>query len=170
MSCCTTLADISRECGSGIRPGLATTVYVVCKDEIDTIPADNGTSHTIATDITLDTGKKFSAWDISQLNGSYLCEPQGDTDATYFKTTIQFFIPALAASKTFILGGITNGEFICLVSDAKAQKRLIGDTTRGAYIRVQEQTNDKNGYLVTIEWESNEPPFYYTGAIDVTGA
>ena len=170
MSCCTTLAAISRECGTGIRPGLATTVYVVCKDEIDTIPADNGTSHTISDDITLATGKQFFAWDISQLNSSYICEPQGHVDARYYKTTIQFFIPALAPAKTFILGGITNGEFICLVSDAKSQVRLIGDTARGAYISAQEQTNDKNGYVVTIEWESNEPPFYYTGTIDVTGA
>lgn len=170
MSCCTTLADISRECGTGVRPGLATTVYVCCKDEVDTIPADNGTSHTIATDITLDTGKQFFAWEISQLNGSYLCEPQGDVDARYYKTTVQFFIPALAPAKSFILSGITNGEFICLVTDAKGQVRLLGDLTRGAYISAQEQTNDKNGYVVTIEWESNEVPFYYTGAIDVTGA
>lgn len=166
MSCCTTLAAITRECGTGIRPGLATKVYVACKDEVTTLPADNGTSHTIETDIVLDTNKAFAEWDISQLNGSYLCEPQGDVDARFYRTTVQFFIPALAASKSFILNGITNGEFICLVSDAKDQKRVIGDLTRGAYISVQEQTNDKNGYVVTIEWESNEVPFYYTGTID----
>lgn len=165
MSCCTTLNHIARECGTGIRPGLATAVYVACKDEVATIPADNGTSHTISSNMTMESGGVFALWDISQYDSSMICEPQGDLDARYFKTTVSFFISGLSSAKTNILSSITNGEFIVIVADAKAQKRLIGDLVRGAYISAQEQTNDKNGYVVTIEWESNETPFFYTGTI-----
>jgi hypothetical protein len=165
MSCCTTLNHIARECGSGIRPGLNTKVYVACKDDVATIPADNGTSHTIASNITMASTKTFKIWDISQFDSSYLSEPQGDLDARFFANTVSFFIPALAAGKTNIFNSITGGEFIVIIQDAKGQNRLLGDLVRGAYITVQEQTNDKNGYLVTINWESNETPYFYTGTI-----
>jgi hypothetical protein len=165
MSCCTTLNHIARECGTGIRPGLKTTVYVACKDDVATIPADNGTSHTVASNITMASTKTFKVWDISQLDSSFVCEPQGDMDSRYFKSTVQIFIPAMSAAKSAVLSGITNGEYVVIVADAKGQRRLLGDLLRGAYITTQEQTNDKNGYVVTIEWESNETPFFYTGTI-----
>jgi hypothetical protein len=163
MSCCTNLANIARECGQGIRPGIATKVYVICKDEVEAIAAASG--HIISDALTLDSGKHFSIWDISQMDSSYLVEPQGDMDVRFYKATVSFFIPALANTKSFILNGITNGEFIVLVADAKGQVRLLGDLGRGAYISFQEQTNDKNGYVVTVEWESNILPYYYTAAI-----
>jgi hypothetical protein len=163
MSCCTSLANIARTCGQGIRPGIATKVYVACKDEITAIAA--ATAHVIDDPFTYAQGKHFHVWDISQMDSSYLVEPEGDADARYYKSTVQFFIPALAAAKSFILNSITNGEFIVLVSDHKGQTRLLGDLVRGALISFQEQTNDKNGYVVTIEWESNILPYYYEGTI-----
>ena len=166
MSCCTNLATITRECGSGVRPGIATRLYVACKDEVTAIPA--AADHEITTAFTMDTDKFFRTWDISQMDSSYICEPQGDMDARFYKSTVSFFIPAIAAAKSFILNGITNGEFLVLVADAKGQKRLLGDLTRGAFISFQEQTNDKNGYVITIEWESNIMPYYYTSTIETS--
>jgi hypothetical protein len=162
-TCCTNLANITRECGTGVRPGIATKVYVICKDEVTTIPAASG--HIISDPFVLENDKFFSVWDVSQMDSSYLVEPQGDVDMRFYKATVQFYIPALAPAKSFILNGITNGEFIVLVADAKGQVRLLGDLDRGAYISFQEQTNDKNGYAVTIEWECNALPLYYDDVI-----
>jgi hypothetical protein len=71
----------------------------------------------------------------------------------------------LEDAKSYILDQAHGGEYIVLAPDRNGQLRIIGDLEEGCTIRTKEQTNDKNGYDLTIEWESVHLPYYYTGTI-----
>jgi hypothetical protein len=79
--------------------------------------------------------------------------------------TMKFFINKQQPGITYILNGSVGGEYIVVPKDRNNQQRLLGELDNGCTIKIKEQTNPKNGYEVTLEWESNYLPYYYTGTI-----
>jgi len=182
MDCCKTLAGIARRCAGGNIAGTSTKGYVICIDRVDSIPApadyenDNTLpAHTITDDVTLSTDDPGTTevdetgvwyeWNHQKKSGSYVAEPIGDDGSEGWKITHTFFVPRLDPLATYIFNNTANGEFLYIFKDKNGEQRLLGNLEDGVSIKVKEQTNDKNGYEVTVEWETGVLPFYYTGAI-----
>jgi len=170
--CAANLSSIAKECGGGNSPGLKTTLYIAAKEEITTIPA--ATSGVISSDLTMrayDAGPPevqagvFKTIAISKINGSWTVEPVGEGENISYRVTINAFVNKISSDKSFSLNSTTGGEFIVIAQDRNAQKRLVGDLDEGCTIKVGEQTNDANGYPITIEWDTPNLPYFYTGTI-----
>lgn len=157
--CCANLDHIAQHCG-GNSPGIATTVYVACKDDITSIGA--ATANVVST-ITGD----FFSWSISKFDQSYTGEAEGDDDSLSFNHTLSVFIPRMSPAKTDTLNSILGGEMIVIFTDRNGETYILGDLDEGASIRSTPQTNDKNGYVVTISWTTNRMLYNYTGSISV---
>lgn len=155
--CCANLNHIAQHCG-GNSPGLATTIYVACKDDITSIgEATNNVVSTITGD--------FFSWSISKFDQSYTGEPEGDDDSLSFNHEVSVFIPRMNPAKTDVLNSILGGEMIVIFTDRNGETYILGDLDEGATIRSAPQTNDKNGYVVTISWTTNRMLYNYDGTI-----
>lgn len=164
--CGSSIADIEKTCG-GNAPGLKTTIYIGFKGHVASIPSPGAGTHIISGDIMMEEDRGMYAWSISKGGNSYESNPEGEDESVENEITIKAFINKLEADKTYILNDVHGGEFILLVPDRNGKMRLIGDLEEGATVRVKEQTNDKNGYDLTISWPTNHLPYYYEGDIPI---
>lgn len=169
--CTCTVATIEQFCGGVNAPGLDRMLSITCEDELLAIPAPGAGTHTISTDITYrapDAGPpvivagKFYKWFFSKDNSSWSSERD---DNGLWNTEVKIFIPKLQATTTYTLNGMTGENQVALVPDRNGEIRLVGDLGNGAMVKVKETTDPKNGYEVTITWQSAYAPYYYTGAV-----
>lgn len=176
MACCTTLGKIEKECGGGNKAGLKQVFYITCTDQVTAIPAPDADTHEITDDLTMRaavTGPpavaagKFYDIAISRFDASLVSEPQGDAENVSYLNTMTVFINKQSPEKAYILNGFLGGEYIVIVADGNGQKQLLGELDNGAAVTVRPQTNDKNGYVVTVTWESSHLPYFYSGAISL---
>lgn len=162
MGCITNLASIAKECNGGNAPGMKTTLYLVEKDDVASIAA--AVAHEVDT-ITMEATKVFFEIAISKGDQQLITAPEGENENVTYNTTLQVFIPASSSAKSNILNDFPAGEFIVIAEDKKGRLRIYGDVSEGMTIRPQEQITDKNGYLLTGSWESNNLPYFFTGAV-----
>jgi hypothetical protein len=155
--CCANLDHIAQHCG-GNSPGIATTIYLQCKDDITAIgEATNNVVSTLTGD--------FFSWSISKFEQSYVGEPEGDDDSLSFNHTLTVFVPRMTPAKTAVLNSILGGEMIAVFTDRNGETYILGDLDEGATVRSSPQTNEKNGYVVTISWQTNRMLYNYDGSI-----
>lgn len=172
--CCETMDNIARRCGGGNKPGLKKRFHITCVDEITAIPAPGEDTHVISDDINMRdaevgppevTAGVFRVWNISMRDASYTAEPQGDDENGSWLVTVKAFINKLDEATTYVLNGVNGGDYVALVPDGNGKIRVIGELDNGCTVKTKEQTNDKNGYELTITWETSHLPYFYTGAI-----
>lgn len=172
--CCETLDNIAKTCGGGNSAGMKTKVQITCVDQVASIPAPGEGTHVISSNMTMRSAVVgppavsagvFFEWSISKIDSELTSEPQGDGENVSWLHTMKFFINKQQPGITYIMNGMVGGEYIVVPKDRNNQQRLLGELDNGCTIKIKEQTNPKNGYEVTLEWESNYLPYYYTGTI-----
>lgn len=169
MSCTCTIAEIEQFCGGINAPDLDRMLSITCQEELLAIAAPADDTHVISTDITYRaavTGPpaiaagKFYKWFFSKDNSSYTSERD---ENGLWNTEVKIFIPKLQATSTYTFNGLTGENLVLTCPDRNGQVRLIGSLTNGAMVNVKETTSPKNGYEITIKWQSAYAPYYYTG-------
>ena len=173
--CFAGLDSIEKFCGGGNAPGLKTTIWIAGKVEITAIPAADVDTSVVSTDFTMRVEDAvgppvvaagvFKTIAISKINGSWKVEPVGEGENISYKVTIEAFVNKISSAASYSLNATTGGEFIVLAQDKNGEKRIVGDLDEGASIKVGEQTNDANGYPITIEWDTPNLPLFYEGTI-----
>jgi hypothetical protein len=161
MACVFASGTIDKICGEVNAPNLTRILSVVGADDITTIAA--ATAHVISTDFTMVATKVFFKWNFAKEDNSYTSER--DPETGLWKTEVKIFVPKLQATTTNILNGMNGDNYIVVVKDLNGKNRLIGALDNGCRVAVKEQTSPKNGYEITISWESANAPYFYTGAI-----
>jgi hypothetical protein len=164
--CGSSIAEIEKTCG-GNAPGLKTTIYIGWKNYVANIPAPNNGTLIITEDIEMEEDRGMYAWEISKGGNNYESNPEGEDENVENEVVIKAFMNKLEEEKSYIMNAVHGGEYILLIPDKNGKMRLIGDLEEGCTIRVKEQTNDKNGYDLTITWPTNHLPYYYDGAIPI---
>lgn len=171
-NCTCTVAAIEAFCGGLNAPGLDRQLNLTCEDELLAIPAVASNTHKITTPITYRasaTGPpavaagKFYKWNFSKEDQSFSSER--DEATGLWKTEVKIFIPKLEDTTSYTLNGLTGDNIITIVKDRNNKSRLIGAIGNGASLKVKEATNPKNGYEVTIMWESAYSPYFYESTI-----
>lgn len=169
--CTCTVAEILAFCGGINAPGLDRFLAITCDDQLLAIPAPGTDTHTITTAITYRaadegppeiTAGKFHKWHFSKDDSTW--ESERDENGLW-NTTVKFFIPKMQPSTTHTLNGMTGENNVALVPDRNGQIRLVGAIDKGCMVGVKEVSNPKNGYEVTITWQSAHSPYYYTSTI-----
>lgn len=169
--CTCTVGTIEQFCGGVNAPNLDRVLSITCEDEILAIPAPTASTHKIATDITYRaedagppavTAGKFYKWFFSKDDSSWTSERD---DNGLWNTEVKIFIPKLQDTTTYTLNGMTGENQIALVVDRNGKRRLVGALGNGASIKVKEVTTPKNGYEVSIIWQSAYAPYFYEGAV-----
>lgn len=169
-TCCVSLATIPKFCGGVNAPGLDRKLAIACGDDVATIPA--AVDHVISTAITMraadsaasppTTAGVFFGWNFAKEDQEFTSEKD---DNGLWKTVVKIFVPKLAAMTSNILNNVNGDDKISIVKDRNGAQRLIGSLTEGCSVKVKEQTNPKNGYVVEILWESSHSPYFYTSTI-----
>lgn len=171
MACVCTIGTIDKFCGGVNAPGMSRVLSWTCEDELLAIPAVGSGTHTVATDITYRaavTGPpavaagKFYKFNISKEDMSWSSERD---DNGMYKTEVKFFVSKMEAEKSYILNGATGDNLVWICPDSNGSKRIVGALGNGASLKYKAQTNPKNGYEVTVMWESAYEPYFYTGTI-----
>lgn len=171
MACVCTVAKVEQFCGGVNAPGLERLLYWTCEDELLSIPAPSTGTHLISTNITYRAAAttpvvvaagKFYQFNIAKEDMSL--EAVRDENGMW-KTTAKFFVSKMEAEKSYILNGATADNQIWLIKDKNSQMRVVGALGNGASLTYKAQTNPKNGYEVTISWDSAYEPYFYTGTV-----
>lgn len=166
------IGNIEKKCKEVAAPGLKSKLYITCFDEVATIPAADVDTHTIATDITMraaDAGPPvieagtFGSWNYSQKDQTW--ESEQDEESKVWNTTVQVFIPSLSGIKSGVVNNLGQEASIVITLDKQGNKRIVGSVDEPCDITIKEQYTPKNGYIVTIKWQSSHSPYFYTGAI-----
>lgn len=163
MPCASNVAAIEEYCGATNAPKLKRALHITTLAKVDTIAS--ATAHAISTDITMESGQVFYKWNFSQEDSSF--ESVQDESTGMWNTTVKIFIEKMQAATSNVLNGMNGDNYLAEVVDRNGLRRLVGEIDNGCRVRVKEQTNPKNGYEVTITWESSHSPYFYTGAIAV---
>jgi hypothetical protein len=161
MPCVFTAATIDKICGEVNAPNLTRILSVIGADDVSVIAAP--TAHSISTDFTMVATKVWFKWNFAREDNSYTSER--DPETGLWKTEVKIFIPKLLSATTNILNGMNGDNYLVVVKDLNGKNRLIGALDNGCRVVVKEQTSPKNGYEITITWESANAPYFYTGAI-----
>lgn len=165
-NCTCTVAEIEAFCGGINAPDLDRMLSITCQDELLAIAAPDAGTHVIDTNITYRaadapiTAGKFYKWFFSKDNSSYTSERD---ENGLWNTEVKIFISKLQPTTTYTFNGLTGENLVLTVPDRNGQVRLIGSLTNGAMVTVKETTSPKNGYEVSIKWQSAHAPYYYTG-------
>jgi hypothetical protein len=158
MSCTSNVATIAEFCGQN-APGLTRSLHITTLAKVASIGAP--TAHVVAT-ITMVATMLFYKWGFSKNENSY--ESVQDENGLW-TTTVRIFIDKLEATKTNVLVGMLGDNYIAVVEDKNGNARLIGGVDEGCTVRVRETTSPRNGYEVTITWESALAPYFFTGTV-----
>ncbi len=166
---------IKKLCGEEkYAPGVYPRLHITCCDEVATIPAPAADTSLVSTNITMRaassgppavTAGKFYSWEFEFKNATYECEKD---ENGIWNTTLKVVFTKLTAEKSYTLSRMNGPSHIALFEDMNQEgKRIIGDTLNGCEVMVKEMATPKNGYEVSIKWQSAEPPLWYTGTVTV---
>lgn len=159
MPCSSNVAAIEAFCGAANGPMLDRKLYITTAAKVTSIGA--ATSHAVST-ITMVLNQVFYTWFFSKEESSFTSEQD---ENGMWNTEVKVFIEQINSTKTNIMVGMNGDNYIAVVVDKNGSKRLVGDVNNGCTIRVRETTTPKNGYEVTITWQSPLSPYFYTGSI-----
>lgn len=149
-----TTLDIVPICGVLSIPAIPAYVAGTTSDEL---------AHTIVGNIELKPGYKFARWTFRKKGGEYKAEKTGDEDAEVVNATSPMYIPKITPLKTYLMNQTLNSGYLVLISDRNnPNPRVLGELGNGAKVKVTEQTNPKNGYVLEITANDLDqyPPFY----------
>jgi hypothetical protein len=181
VDCCLDLGHIEKFCGGVNAPGLDRQLQVMCGEHVKSIPdavkhevgniglrpyaaaivANPSATPPILASPAVTKGEAFT-WNFAKEDQSF--ESDQD-DNGLWKTKVKIFVPKLEAVKSDVFNNATGDDKIVVVKDRNGKKRLIGSTSEGCSIKVKEQTNPKNGYVIEMDWESSHSPYFFTGTI-----
>jgi hypothetical protein len=167
----------------GNAAGMVITLDIASKSVITSIPEPGAGSSIITDNIVMveDTRTAaevsasspadpipgvFSEFEFSEIGLAYSGAEEGEAEDGNLVHTVTGIITKMNPLKSYILEGTRGGlEHIVRFIDRNGNKWLIGDNNEGAKITVVPQTNDRNGYTLTITWRSSRLLYAYTGAI-----
>lgn len=158
--CQCNLAEIEKECGRN-APGLKTTLYLGCVDDLATIGA--AVAHEVST-ITMVATKVLFPFAIIRKDNDLKSDPQDDGG---FNTELKGFISKQAAVKADVLTQLATDEnYVVIAVDQNGEQHILGALDHPVKVRAAAATTPKNGYNVTVTWEGHSDlPYFFTGAI-----
>lgn len=125
--------------------GLKSRIWVVeAADDAGTTKTDN--------EITaFSVGPVFILWEFARNTTKFTVTPQNEDDnSTNFDTVVEGFIPRISKEISKQLQEFANVPLMYCIEDRNGTLRKVGEKYDGAKLTFTEETESRNGYLVTI--------------------
>jgi hypothetical protein len=167
-TCCAALAAIARFCAQ-YASGLSTSIWIIEKCDVESIPAMDAADHRITGDIVLKTGKFWFLWNIGDTDAEYTYTSAGQSGSRSFNSVLTFFLPVIRSVVDHLLNNIVNGEFLVVFMDKEGNKQLLGSLANpikfadGGISGVK--NTDSNGTTCTMERIGGISAPFYDGAL-----
>lgn len=165
MGCCENLAAIKTACSGG--RGTAKDIvkaWIICEDDIVSIPDPDSDDHTISSDMELADGKVWNQIDLDPVGSSFSFDSQGEGQSQEYQNVGVLFIAGVSSDVNHILNSLIKGNPIVLLRDKNGNTWLFGAEGYGATVKLSAK-NDRNGYTMTVTDNSPNLPYNYTGEI-----
>lgn len=168
---CAYLAEIAKACiDAGL--GISTTIEIIEAASVTSIPAPDVGTHTVSTDIVVDTGARWYPWKIGGA-AEFNSTAKGTKGNQTFNNVLTVFIPVSRDAVDKVINDLLNGEFVIRFGTITGEKRLMGTEFSPVMIAeggiIEAISNETNGVTVTFE-NTGKTPFFYTGAVSFTPA
>lgn len=169
-TCCGGLTAIAKFCEQ-YALGLSNVIHIAEACDLDTIPAPDAETHTISSDVVMDSGKVFYQWVLGDVDLEYTYASVGIVSNQSYQNTVTIFIPIQRDAIEHQLNSIINGEFVLEFGDKQGARRIVGN--ENSPMRIPEGgiqgviNGERNGTTVTFQNVSNTA-YFYTGAIPLT--
>ena len=151
--------------------GLATCLYIAEASWLTSIPARTANTNTIATDITMDSGKVFISWYIGEDESVFSSSAIGAQGALSHENALTVFIPGHRDLVEAFLNNNINNEFVIIAPDREGNLRVIGESYSPAFVVSDSleviNSNEKEGYTFMFK-ARGKIAANYTGAIPLT--
>lgn len=170
MAVCDVLASIAKNCKINIK-GITPVIRIAEAGNV-TIPARDADSHTVSTDVTMETGSQFYEWAVADDDQiQFTSSSVGNIGDLSYENVLTAFIPGSDDAKDMAMNEVLNGDYVVSFGQKDQQSKLMGNSFSPAHIQTIVYTNNgtQNGWLVTI-MQRGESPLFYTGAIPLTPA
>lgn len=174
----TTLENILELCAEEQNlPGMITSLSIIENCGVTATPApdtfdseDDTTHHAISGDLTLATGYLWKTWNFRKMDATFTFEDAGEPDGEVVNCTVNIYIPKITGLKSYITNQCRYGEYRVLIKDRNnTDPRMLGEQGNGCRLQITEQSNPKNGYVITITWQNaDQKPYFYSGAVVTT--
>jgi len=137
--------------------GLKQRIFI---EKADDYPASGET----ATDnliTAIAAGPEFLTWTATRPSVKFTVTPSGEDDAVSFDVAVEFFIPGITKEKSKQISEACNYPMTLIMEDRNGNFRRIGTKYDGVSLRMTEETENRNGYLVTGTLVGlAEPPYF----------
>jgi len=169
----TSIETIEKICGN-IKNRKGVKSYIALVEEcgvlsigapIAEVPGTPESYHSIDS-ITLKPDYHFETWYGRKKDADFSFEDDGEQDEEIVKIAGNLYIPKIDGFKTSITNKARGNEFIVLMWDENdPTPRILGEIGNGVTIKVKEQYNAKNGYVLTFAGDMVEKPYWFRGTI-----
>lgn len=167
---CAALAAVEKVCAEHAL-GLSNTIEIIEAADLTSIPAPDASSHTVSSDIVVESGKQFYQWKVGPTDAEFNATSIGSKGNASFQNVLTIFLPLSRDEVSKVVNDILNGEFVIRFGDKSGAKRILGNENSPAMVPdggIQEViTSERNGHTVTFE-NIGKTPYFYTGAIPLT--
>lgn len=159
------LSDITNLNGGDNMPGVATNIWGIYKNDLQTIQVPGADGVTITTAHIPKPGKGFHNVYNTLESGEFKSGNKGGLDGQYQDQNYEGFIPGLRSSVSSYQRRTQNAEMIYIIEDGNGQKIQIGDRKYPAYIKFEAGTgkaggDEVAGYKMMIKSYSTTTTFY----------
>lgn len=168
----TTIKTIQEICGKiannkGVKSWLLVVEMCGVKkipSPVDFVEDTEDTYHSINDHIELKDEYVPVLWYGRKKDADMSFEDDGEQDEEIVKIDGTLYIPRIDGFKTFVTNQARGTEFLILFWDENhTTPRILGEINNGVTIKVKEQHNPKNGYILTISGEVVQKPFWFRG-------
>lgn len=115
--------------------------------------------------ITLSSGS-FAEIGFSPDSGGITIKEKETDSGTTFESTISLFLPLDEETTGDKVSDFQNARVIVIAKTVNGTQRILGSIASPARIRTSQQNKPgHNGWTITINWQSDHAPWYFTGTI-----
>lgn len=169
---CGGLATLSKICAQHAL-GISNTMEIIEAADLTSIPDPGVGTHTISTDIVVDSTKQWYQWRLGETNSEFTYQAVGQKGNQTFRNTLTVFVPLQRDAGEAVFNAMINGEFVIRFKDRDGKARVLGTAANPAMIPeggIQGAVSDEqNGTTITFE-NVGHTPYFYTGAASLDPA
>lgn len=171
MACSQTLSGIVKDCLANM--GGIVKVYLANREDVTSVT----TTADKVSAITMASGAKFKAYNFRPNTSSMSSNAQVNQEngTTYWQTDLLMVFNRMDTAKRIEVSAMAQGELVAIVEDANGLLWYLGKdaalTLSAGDALTGTARADRNGYSVTLQDNSKEPPYEIltgTGGVDLS--
>lgn len=145
-----TITDIKRHIPNGANgTGMKGYAFIGLADEYGR--AEDVETVTDNEITAFNTTIEFSVFEVARDSFKWKAANVGEYDSKSYDVEGEFFIAGITKERSKLLGELANYPLVMIAEDRRSNLRKMGEQYDGVSIMVDEETENRNGYLIKYE-------------------